>query len=55
MLASAGARVVDGELLVALAHTRFDADGRLTDEEAREHLGEILEALAVVERVPVAA
>jgi chromate reductase len=56
VLASAGARVVDGELPVALAHTRFDADGRLTDEEAREQLGEILEALvAVVERVPVAA
>ena len=56
VLASAGARVVDGELPVALAHTRFDADGRATDEEAREHLGEILEALvAVVERVPVAA
>ena len=56
VLASAGARVVDGELPVALAHTRFDADGRLTDEEAREQLGEIFEALvAVVERVPVAA
>jgi chromate reductase, NAD(P)H dehydrogenase (quinone) len=56
VLASAGARVVDGELPVALAHTRFDSDGRLTDEEARERLGEILEALvAVVERVPVAA
>jgi chromate reductase, NAD(P)H dehydrogenase (quinone) len=56
VLASAGARVVDGELPVALAHTRFDAEGRLRDDEARDRLGEIVEALvAVVQRVPVAA
>jgi chromate reductase len=56
VLASAGARVVEGDLSVPLAHTRFDADGRLTDEEARERLGEIIASLvAVAERVPVAA
>jgi chromate reductase, NAD(P)H dehydrogenase (quinone) len=56
ILASAGARVVDGELPVPLAHTRFDADGRLIDEEARERLAEIVAALVgVAQRVPVAA
>jgi chromate reductase len=45
VLASAGARVVEGELPVPLAHTRFDADGRLTDEDARERLAEIVGAL----------
>jgi chromate reductase len=56
VLASAGARVVEGELPVPLAHTCFDAEGRLTDEEARERLGEIVEALVgVAGRVAVAA
>jgi chromate reductase len=56
VLASAGARIVEGELPVPLAHTRFDVDGRLTDEEARERLAEIVTALAsVAQRVPVAA
>jgi chromate reductase len=56
VLASAGARVVDAELPVPLAHTRFDADGRLEDEEVRERLAEIVETLAgVAARAPVAA
>jgi chromate reductase, NAD(P)H dehydrogenase (quinone) len=56
VLASAGARVVEGELPVPLAHTRFDAEGRLIDEEARARLGEIVEALiGVAGRVAVAA
>ena len=56
VLASAGARVVEGELQVPVAHTRFDVDGRLTDEEARERLAEIVASLAAVaERIPVAA
>jgi chromate reductase len=56
VLASAGARVVDSELPVPLAHTCFDADGRLIDEEARERLAEIVAALAAAaERAPVAA
>jgi chromate reductase, NAD(P)H dehydrogenase (quinone) len=56
VLASAGARVVEGELPLPLAHTRFDADGRLADEEARERLAEIVASLVgIAERVPVAA
>jgi chromate reductase len=56
VLASAGARVVDGELPLATAHTRFDEDGRLLDEEARERLGEIVQSLvAAVVREPVSA
>jgi chromate reductase len=56
VLASAGARVVEGELPVPLAHTCFGAEGRLIDEEARARLGEIVEALiGVAGRVAVAA
>jgi chromate reductase len=56
VLASAGARVVESELPLPMAHTRFDAEGRLVDGEARERLGEILEALVgVAGRVAVAA
>jgi chromate reductase, NAD(P)H dehydrogenase (quinone) len=56
VLASAGARVVEGELALPLAHTRFDADGRLADEEARERLAEIVATLVGgAARVPVAA
>jgi chromate reductase, NAD(P)H dehydrogenase (quinone) len=56
VLASAGARVVEGELPVPQAHTRFDESGRLADEETRERLAEIVRALvAVAERAPVAA
>ena len=56
VLASAGARVLDGELPVPAAHTRFDEGGRLVDEEIRERLAAIVEMLVgVAERVPVAA
>lgn len=34
------------EILVARAREKFDADGRLTDESTREHLGNYLIALA---------
>lgn len=34
------------EVLVARAHEKFDADGRLTDEKTREHLGRFLSAFA---------
>jgi chromate reductase len=44
-LGLAGARVVDIEMPVATAHTKFDADGRLADDETAERLGEVLEAL----------
>ena len=45
MLAAVGARVLDLELPVPHAHTRFD-DGGLTDEEIRSTLVEAIEALA---------
>jgi chromate reductase, NAD(P)H dehydrogenase (quinone) len=45
VLAAAGARVVAAELPVPHAHERFDEHGRLTDEDIRERLREILELL----------
>ena len=45
VLAALGARVLDLELPVPHAHTRFD-DGGLTDEEIRSTLVEAIEALA---------
>jgi hypothetical protein len=41
-----GARVLDVELPVPHAHTRFEAGG-LTDDEMRASLAEAVEALAV--------
>ena len=45
VLASAGARVLDGELPVPAAHTRFDEEGRLVDEEIRAGLEELVRTL----------
>jgi len=45
VLAALGARVLDVELPVSHAHTRFD-EGELTDEEIRAGLADALEALA---------
>ena len=45
VLAAIGARVVEGELPVGHAHTRFDDEGRLADDEIRERLAEIVENL----------
>jgi len=45
VLAAVGARVLDLELPVAHAHTRFE-DGGLTDDEIRARLEEAIEALA---------
>ena len=42
VLATIGARVLDAELPVAEADERFAADGRLTDPEIEERLGEIV-------------
>lgn len=52
VVAVLGARVLDDELPVGKAHTRFDADGRLIDDEIRAGLTEIVDALvtAVEER-----
>lgn len=44
VLAATGARVLDAELPVGQAATRFD-DGRLADDELREQLREIVERL----------
>jgi hypothetical protein len=45
VLAALGARVLDVELPVPHAHTRFE-EGGLTDEEIRAGLGGALQALA---------
>jgi chromate reductase, NAD(P)H dehydrogenase (quinone) len=45
VLAATGARIVDAEVAVGHAHTRFDDAGRLTDESLLEQLAETLEAL----------
>jgi len=45
VLTAVGARVLDLELPVPHAHTRFE-DGGLTDEEIRARLAEAIEALA---------
>ncbi len=45
VLATAGARVIEGDVAVGHAHERFDANGVLTDENLREQLDEVTEAL----------
>jgi chromate reductase len=54
-LAAAGARVVDGEVALGHASTRFDEDGNLIDQALREQLGEVVETLADAVRARVAA
>jgi chromate reductase len=44
-LGLAGARVLDSELAVDTAHTRFDASGLLTDADVRELLGGFVQSL----------
>jgi chromate reductase len=57
VLATAGARVVDGEVAVGHAHDKFDGNGMLVDENLRKQLGEVADALVaeVPASVPVAA
>jgi chromate reductase, NAD(P)H dehydrogenase (quinone) len=56
VLASAGARVLESELPVGTAHTRFDEAGRLVDDEVRERLAGVVRSLAdAAVREPVAA
>jgi chromate reductase, NAD(P)H dehydrogenase (quinone) len=52
VLAAMGARVVEAEVAVGHAPTRFDEDGRLVDEDIREQLTALVEVLlaAVAER-----
>jgi chromate reductase len=44
-LGLAGARVLDVELAVDTAHTRFDSDGRLTDLELSQRLAALIQGL----------
>ena len=53
VLAAIGARVLEVELPVGHAHTRFDEDGRLTDDTIREQLDEVVRSL-VAEFEPAA-
>jgi chromate reductase, NAD(P)H dehydrogenase (quinone) len=46
VLGATGARVLDVELAVGHAAGRFDEQGRLADESAREQLEETLDVLA---------
>ncbi|MEZ5098251.1 MAG: NADPH-dependent FMN reductase [Thermoleophilia bacterium] len=50
VLAAIGARVLERELPVAFAHSRFDEAGRLVDDELREQLREVLAELAAAAR-----
>jgi chromate reductase len=45
VLATAGARVVEGDVAVGHAHERFDANGVLMDDNLREQLKEVVDAL----------
>jgi chromate reductase, NAD(P)H dehydrogenase (quinone) len=45
VLARTGARVLEGELAVPFAHSQFDEEGRLQDEELRARLREVAERL----------
>ena len=45
VLAATGARVVEGEVAVGHAQTRFDDDGRLNDENLAEQLEEVVTML----------
>ena len=45
VLGATGARVVEGEVTVGHAHTRFDDQGRLTDDDIREQLGTLVDSL----------
>ena len=53
VLATTGARVVESEVPVGHAHTRFDEAGHLTDQDVRARLAEVVYSL-VGEAVPVA-
>jgi chromate reductase len=45
VLAATGARVVEGDVAVGHAPTRFDEEGNLVDEDLREQLDEVVRAL----------
>jgi chromate reductase, NAD(P)H dehydrogenase (quinone) len=45
VLATIGARVIEGDVAVGHAHEKFDDDGELIDESIREQLEEVVELL----------
>jgi chromate reductase, NAD(P)H dehydrogenase (quinone) len=45
VLATTGARVVEGEVAVGHAHTRFNEDGRLNDQQLEEEVREVVHLL----------
>jgi chromate reductase len=51
VLAATGARVVEGDVAVGHAQTKFDVAGRLVEQELREQLDEVLREL--IEETPV--
>ena len=53
VLAATGARVVEGEVAVGHAHTRFDEAGNLTDDNLVQQIDEVVQTL-VAETQPVA-
>ena len=57
VLSAIGARVVDGEVAVGHAPTRFNEQGRLIDDDLREQLAEVVHVLVatVRARIPQAA
>jgi len=50
VLAAIGARVIEGEVAVGHAHERFDEQGRLTGDDLREQLAEVVDGLVTVTR-----
>ena len=53
VLAATGARLVEGEVAVGHAHTRFDEEGNLTDDNLVQQIDEVVQTL-VAETQPVA-
>jgi chromate reductase, NAD(P)H dehydrogenase (quinone) len=50
VLAATGARVVEGDVAAGHAHTKFDEEGRLTDDDLLAQLAEVVDALVTVTR-----
>ena len=55
ILKTAGARVIDSEIAVGKADTRFSLDGTLLDENIREQLAETVELLVAEARPTLVA
>ena len=57
VLATIGARVIEGDVAVGHAPERFDEAGRLVDDDIREQLEEVVDSLveAAMPRIAVAA